>query len=392
MILASKYATKVHHAIRCFGVKAILRTVRADFKNATYPDGLHSHILTYMADDPAHALKLIFDLKFQSKESSIVENILILSNLNLKHGFGAVFNKFRDCQKQLSVLEPKLDLNILSLFLMCAIETGWTSRYGTPVEKAQTLAALNGKRGDAHLSISLLQEFFEGLDALSPQDKLKADQPAAPTDFAGAVAGRGAGGKSGKEGKSGKSSNGGNSRRQPLQLVEAPDRSNQPPQRNAENQDKRVRPARVQQAQQREVCKKYFKGDCDMQHCKSFHLFPCKFFYDKSKKCVKPVNECGFSHEFDVAGLRNHVKLHRLDPAKFGLLSPSPSAGREIIQPILKFIDCRDCGQTHASGKCRKKRASFSGLVRTVERDPADLNRFGALINEHAGQDAGASD
>ena len=83
-----------------------------------------------LADDPAHALKLIFDLKFQSKESSIVENILILSNLNLKHGFGAVCNKFRDCQKQLSVLEPKLDLNILSLFLMCAIETGWTSRYG----------------------------------------------------------------------------------------------------------------------------------------------------------------------------------------------------------------------------------------------------------------------
>ena len=227
---------------------------------------------------------------------------------------------------------------------------------------------------------------------MSPQDKLKADQPAAPTDFAGAVAGRGAGGKSGKEGKGGKSGKGGNSRRQPLQLVEAPDRSNQPPQRNAENQDKRVRPARVQQAQQREVCKKYFKGDCDMQHCKSFHLFPCKFFYDKSKKCVKPVNECGFSHEFDVAGLRNHVKLHRLDPAKFGLPSPSPSAGREIIQPILNFIDCRDCGQTHASGKCRKKRASFSGLVRTVERDPADLNRFGALINEHAGQDADASD
>jgi hypothetical protein len=59
MRLASKYATSVHRAIRCFGVMAILRTVRHDFKTA-YPDGLHSHILQYMPDDPAHALKLIF--------------------------------------------------------------------------------------------------------------------------------------------------------------------------------------------------------------------------------------------------------------------------------------------------------------------------------------------
>ena len=64
--------------VRNFGVMAILRTVRADFKNATYPDGLHSHILQYMPDDPAHALKLIFGLKFQTKESSM---LLILSNL-----------------------------------------------------------------------------------------------------------------------------------------------------------------------------------------------------------------------------------------------------------------------------------------------------------------------
>ena len=121
MAFASKYATRVHHAIRCFGVKAILRTVRADFKNATYPDGLHSYIQQYMHDDPAHALRIISGLKFQSKESSIVENILILSNLKLKQGgFGGVFNKFRDCQEQLAVLEPKLDLNILTLFLMCS--------------------------------------------------------------------------------------------------------------------------------------------------------------------------------------------------------------------------------------------------------------------------------
>ena len=74
MRLASKYATSVHRAIRCFGVMAILRTVRSDFKTAAYPDGLHSHILQYMPDDPARALKLIFGLKFQSKESSIVSS------------------------------------------------------------------------------------------------------------------------------------------------------------------------------------------------------------------------------------------------------------------------------------------------------------------------------
>ena len=84
MRFASNYATKVHQTIRNFGVMAILRTIRADFKNATYPDGLHSHILQYMPDDPAHALRLIFGLKLQSKESNIVENILILSNLKLK--------------------------------------------------------------------------------------------------------------------------------------------------------------------------------------------------------------------------------------------------------------------------------------------------------------------
>jgi hypothetical protein len=55
MRLASKYATSVHRAIKCFGVMAILRTVRLDFKTAAYPDGLHSHILQYMPDDPAHA-------------------------------------------------------------------------------------------------------------------------------------------------------------------------------------------------------------------------------------------------------------------------------------------------------------------------------------------------
>ena len=37
MRFASNYATKVHQTIRNFGVMAILRTVRPDFKNATYP-------------------------------------------------------------------------------------------------------------------------------------------------------------------------------------------------------------------------------------------------------------------------------------------------------------------------------------------------------------------
>ena len=393
MRLASNYATKVHQTIRNFGVMAILRTIRADFKTATYPDGLHSHILQYMPDDPAHALKLIFGLKFQSKESSIVENILILSNLKLNQGgFGGVFNKFRDCQKQLSVLEPKLDLNILTLFLMCALETGWKSHHGSASEKMHCLAELNRKREDPHLSISLLQDFFEGLEALSPQDKLKADQPAPPNDFIGAVTGRGAGGKGGKGGKTGK---GGNSRRLPLKLTEAPDQSNRTPRRNAEDQDKRVQPARVQQAQPREVCKKYFTGECDMQNCKSFHLYPCLFFYQKGRRCAKPERECGFSHEFDAAGLQNHAKLHKLDPTKFKLPAPPPSAGSEqIIQPILRAVDCRDCGQTHGPGKCKKKRTSFSGLAHAVSHQSAarDINRFSALINEHAGQDGHRSD
>ena len=385
MKLASMYATSVHRAIRCFGVMAILRTVRPDFKTAAYPDGLHSHILQYMPDDPAHALKLIFALKFQSKESSIVENVIILSNLKTKQGFCAVFNKFRDCHKQLSVLEPKLDLSILTLFLMCAVETGWTSRHGSPSEKAQILSELNKKREDAHLSISVLQEFFEALEALSPQDKLKADQPAPPNDFAGAVTGRGAGGKGGKGGQGGK---GGTSRRRlPLQLSEVPVQSDQTPKMDAENQDKRVRPARVQQAQPREVCRKYFTGECDMQNCRSFHLFPCLFFYQKGKKCVKPVHKCGFSHEFDAAGLQNHARLHKLDPTKFKLPAPPPSAGSEqIIQPILRAVDCRDCGQTHVPGKCKQKRPSFSGLVR-VDRGSAgaDIGRYDALIrNESA--------
>ena len=155
-----------------------------------------------MPDDPAHALKLIYALKFQSKESSIVDNILILSNLKLKQGgFVGVFNKFRDCSKQLSVLEPKLDLSILTLFLMCTLETSWKSHHGSASEKLNYLAELNRKRADPQLSLPVLQEFFESLEALSPQDKLKADQPAPLNDFAGAVTGRGAGGKGGKKKK-----------------------------------------------------------------------------------------------------------------------------------------------------------------------------------------------
>jgi hypothetical protein len=119
------------------------------------------------------------------------------------------------------------------------------------------------------------------------------------------------------------------------------------------------------------------------------------FYYQKGKKCAKPVQECGFSHEFDATGLQNHVKLHNLDPTKFGLPAPPPSAGVQIIHPILRAVDCRDCGLTHVPGKCRRKGNSFSGLAHAVNRDESaarELNRFGPLINEHAGQDGNRSD
>ena len=288
------------------------------------------------------------------------------------------------------MLEPKLDLSILTLFLMCTLETSWKSYHGSASEKLNYLAELNRKRVDSQLSLPVLQEFFETLEALSPQDKLKADQPAPLNDFAGAATGRGAGGKGGKGGQGGK---GGTSRRRlPLQLSEVPAQSAQTPKRNAENQDKRVRPAKVQQAQPREVCRKYFTGECDMRNCESFHLYPCLYFYQKGRKCAKPVHECGFSHEFDAAGLLNHAKIHHLDPAKFKTPAPPPS--EQIIQPILRPVDCRDCGQTHVPGKCKQKRPSFSGLAHAVNRDPAvrDINRFGALINDHADQDGHLSD
>ena len=101
-----------------------------------------------------------------------------------------------------------------------------------------------------------------------------------------------------------------------------------------------------------------------MKNCGRYHLFPCNFFYEKGKKCLKS-ERCKFSHQFDAAGLRNHVKLHHLDLAKFELPAPPVSPRREIIQPIIQ-VDCRDCGKTHAPDKCKKKQASFIGHARAV--------------------------
>ena len=124
-----------------------------------------------------------------------------------------------------------------------------------------------------------------------------------------------------------------------------------------------------------------------MKNCGRYHLFPCNFFYEKGKKCFKSADRCEFSHQFEAPGLRNHAKIHQLDLSKYELPAPPASPGREIIQPIIQVIDCRDCGKAHAPDKCRKKRASFSGHVRVVDRGSAgdDIGRYDALIrNESA--------
>ncbi len=78
------------------------------------------------------------------------------------------------------------------------------------------------------------------------------------------------------------------------------------------------------------------------------------------------------------------MKLNHLDLAKFELPAPPASPRREIIQPIIQVIDCRDCGKAHAPDRCKKKRASFSGHVRVVDQGSAgdDIDRFGPLIRE----------
>ena len=97
-------------------------------------------------------------------------------------------------------------------------------------------------------------------------------------------------------------------------------------------------------------------------------FFPCNFFYEKGKKCFKSADRCEFSHQFEAPGLRNHTKIHPLDLSKYELPAPPASPGREIIQPIIQVIDCRDCGKAHAPDKCKKKRASFSGHARAVDQ------------------------
>jgi hypothetical protein len=107
-------------------------------------------------------------------------------------------------------------------------------------------------------------------------------------------------------------------------------------------------------------------------------VFPCTFHYvSGSKKCAN-ADKCKFSHEFTAPGLAKHNELHPGHQKNYDLLKD-----QQIMEPILKSIDCKDCKATHPVGKCKLKRRGldFSGHVCPEDQAPGlhDVNRYAPL-------------
>ena len=381
------FACEVYKAIQRIFLH-YLRLTFNDFSNATFRDGVAQHIQrNKMEDNPMEAFNLLTSLKFSSGHGHIVQNFAALTALTLT-GFRQLFNDFSGPAEQLSILDPSLSYNVTVVFLMHAMEKGWSSKHGPPSDKDAAIAKLNGMRSSPQLSLDTLNTFFVQLSGVHREDILPG-KPEQNGDFVGAVTGRGARGRGARSGVP---------RYNKLPLVEASEQPAQSPLKASASQAGRGQPAQVQQDQpdQREVCKKYFKGKCDTK-CGRRHVFPCTFHYvSGSKKCTN-ADKCKFSHEFTAPGLARHNELHPDHKKNYDLLK-----GQQIMEPISASIDCKVCNGTHAPGNCKQKqrhdRASsrsrdpFSGHVDAeVQRSALrDVNRYDEIRRTIENELAGA--
>jgi len=108
-------------------------------------------------------------------------------------------------------------------------------------------------------------------------------------------------------------------------------------------------------------------------------VFPCTLYYVSGQKKCKNADKCKFSHEFTAPGLAKHNELHPDHKKNYDLLKD-----QQIMEPILKAIDCQICNGTHAPGKCKLKRRgrdAFSGHVSAANQAPGfqDVNRYAHL-------------
>jgi hypothetical protein len=282
--------------------------------------------------------------------------------------------------EELLLLEDKyLNLQVLVWFLICAIEKHWSKDLGSPAEKYAMISAIERAREEELLTVETLRTVFASIAVVHRQDILPStnkDKHDLKGDFAGAVAGRNRG--------KGNGGRGGNSRYQPLRLAQVSDQPTKPSLKASANQQERGQPAQVQQPQpaqpaQREICRKYFQGKCDLQ-CGRRHVYPCNLHYIAGPKKCKNADKCKYSHEYTVKGLARHNELNPDHKQNYDLLKE-----QQIMEPISSSaIDCRICNGTHAPGKCRRQRHDripFSGHVDAeVQRSALrDVNRYASL-------------
>jgi hypothetical protein len=227
-----------------------------------------------MDENPMKAYDLLVNLKFQSVHGVVAANFARLSALTMEN-FHTLFNDWAAIVEELLLLEDKyLNLQVLVWFLICAIEKHWSGDLGTPTDKFSMISAIERAREDPMLTVESLRSVFAEITVVHRQDILPStnkDKHDLKGDFAGAVAGRNRG-----KGNGGRS---GNSRYQPLRLAQVSDQPTKPSLKASANQQERGQPAQVQQPQpakpaQREVCRKYFQGKCDLQ-CGRRHVYPC---------------------------------------------------------------------------------------------------------------------